>query len=239
MSRQPDGYIQIALFSAANQWKNAILFLPRKVGAAALPIMSHVPKGRSRLFTVTQSLSILVCIPLVCSLYFLSGKIAALYGPEFHDAAPIFIGVLLVAGLNSVGAGASIMIVSRGRMWIGLWTNIISSGVQLAIGYLLIPHRGAEGVLWAMALAAAVNLILTFVWMKEDFERRTIGRASAAIFTLFIFALFARQTNLPSLGASPLAGALALAICYWLLIDRTVGDGIKLWVGSWIRKTKT
>jgi O-antigen/teichoic acid export membrane protein len=237
MSRQPDGYIQVALFSAANQWKNAILFLPRKFGSAALPIMAHAPHGRSRLFTVTQSISILVCTPFVCSLYFLSSKLSALYGSEFHGAAPIFIGVLLVTGLSSVGAGASVMIVSRGRMWLGLWTNIISSSIQLTLGYMLIPSAGAEGVLWAMAIAAIANLILTFIWMKEDFESHTIERASAAILTLSIFAIVARQANLPSWPASPLAGAFALAISYWILIDRTVRNGIESWVRSRIRKT--
>ena len=230
LSQQPNGYVQVGLFAAANQWKNAILFLPRRLSSASLPIMGHLPDGASRLFSITQSLAVLVCLPVVGVLYFLSDWIASFYGQDFREAGAVFIGVMLVAGLNSVGAGVAAAIVSKGRMWLGLFTNIVTTALLVGVGLALIPRFGAEGIFWAMSLSSTVGLFLTYLLMLRDFKAGTLLRATGAICLLFAFAWVARTfPQAPVLGAT-LAGTLMLLVAYGLLIDPSLKQAIRRFI---------
>jgi O-antigen/teichoic acid export membrane protein len=225
---QPGGYLQVGIFTAANQWRNALLFVPRKFSVAALPLMAQVERGTGQLFSMTQSLSILVCMPMVCALAFLAQDLASLYGPDFVGQGGAFIGVLLVAGLSSVGAGAGAAIVSRGRMWLGLFTNVVNTAVLLGSGYLLIPAHGAEGFFMALSLATAANLLVTYALMHKIFGLVTLARAALAVALLGIVMALA-YLRVPTAGwlLAPIAGALIALVSYAALIDQRVRSSVR------------
>lgn len=225
---QPGGYLQVGIFTAVNQWRNALLFVPRKFSVAALPLMAQNERGTEQLFSMTQSLAILVCVPMVCTLAFLAQDLASLYGPEFVGQGGAFVGVLLVAGLSSVGAGAGAAIVSRGRMWLGLFTNVVNTVVLLGSGYFLIPAHGAEGIFMALSLAAAANLLVTYALMHQVFGLRTLTRAALAVVLLggvMAWAYFREPTDGWLL--APIAGALIAIVSYSFLIDQRVRSSLR------------
>jgi len=104
---EPRGYAEMGLFNAANQWFNALLFLPGILGQALLPMLSEriglndtARSGRMMMFSI--KLNAVVAGSLVGVLAVLSPFIMGLYGPTFRNAWPVLIVVLVTAVLLSV-----------------------------------------------------------------------------------------------------------------------------------------
>ena len=127
---QPNGYTQMAILSAVNQWKNIILFIPKKFVSVALPMMSNSygdgdDKSFTRIFNLTQSISILIAVPMIAFFAFFADFILDLYGDKFSDGKSVFLAMLLASGIASIGTGGGSAVQASGKMWFGLWTNII------------------------------------------------------------------------------------------------------------------
>lgn len=228
LAAQPSGVIQVGVFTAANQWRNALLFIPRKFSTAALPLMAYTDQSVQRLFSMTQSLSILACVPLVCALSFMSADLASLYGADFQPYGSAFIGVMLVAGIHSIGAGAGAAIMSRGRLWLGLLTNVIQTAVLLLAGWLLVPKHGAEGMFMALSIAPAVSLLVTYGLMRKEFGNATLVRAIAAIGLLLIMIGVAYKSGMSGVASGLVAGGISATLCYTFLIESSVRNSLNI-----------
>lgn len=228
LAAQPAGVIQVGIFTAANQWRNALLFIPRRFSVAALPLMAHIDHGARALFSMTQSLSILACVPLVCGLAFISQDIATLYGGDFQTHNHAFIGVMLVAGIHSVGAGAGAAIMSRGRLWLGLFTNVVQTLVVLLAGWWLIPQFGAEGLFMSLSIAATANLLVTYGLMRQDFGGATLMRALGAIGLILTMTGCAYATGMSGYAWGMAAGSISALVCYAFLIESSVRHSLNM-----------
>lgn len=167
---QADGYTQMGLFNAANQWFGALLFLPGVLGQAALPIMSeHSRHGdRARLRTILAfyvRLSGLVVLPLVLCGAIASPYVMAWYGPAFREAWPTLIVVLVTAGLLAVLNPVGQVIAALGRMWAGTLMNLGWAASFLLLTFLLVPW-GALGLAWARLTAYLLHAVWTLAFAR-------------------------------------------------------------------------
>ncbi|MBI5549657.1 MAG: oligosaccharide flippase family protein [Deltaproteobacteria bacterium] len=159
---QWDGLRELGLFSAANQWRNAIVFVATAIGAALLPLFSHLhDSGRSRAFLEAFWASFIL-IGVMCMAA--AGLLAALapvlmrsYGAEFASATTVLI-VLVIAG--AIAAPLSVVgnaMGGAGKMWLGFALNLAWAGALLATAYAL-RSWGALGLSLAYLLAYLVHL---------------------------------------------------------------------------------
>lgn len=129
----PSGYAQMGIYAIASQWRNAVMFLPRRFISVALPIMSAEENksdedSRCReVFELTQRLSIAIVVPLVTLLLFSSHWVVKVYGESYNDARLALMGMLLTTGITGFGAGGGADSAGKGQnvVWIRDQSNLV------------------------------------------------------------------------------------------------------------------
>lgn len=189
LANQKNGYSELGLFSAANQWRNALMFLPNILLQVALPILSSLDiqgsdSDRSqfaRTFEITQTLTLGVVLPLGILLIYFSDFVMGFYGAQFSRGVPSLIGVALTVMIMGVSAATGPAIQASGRMWIGFTVNLVWGVVMLGLVWMFAPGFGANALAYAPAAAYVVLAILTFLILRPELGKGALLRAAAAI----------------------------------------------------------
>lgn len=164
LAHQPGGYPQLGIFSAANQWRNAILYVPTLAAAAGLPILTHLWKNTSqteylRLIRLKMLLGFVTSMAVAVPVAVAAPLIMAGYGSGFSEGALVLVvlagAAVVLATLTMIGQA----LISEGRMWTGLLLNSLWAIVLLATAFRWIPTQGALGLAWANLAAFGVHLI--------------------------------------------------------------------------------
>lgn len=175
--RLPDGKNQLALYTVAIQWFQALSFLPGAAGRIVLPILSDMTarhdlvRARTLLNRTTAATS-LFAIPLALVLVFLSPWLLQMYGPAFVAGSMTFGLVITAATLSTISNPVGQMLAARNRMWVALGMNFGWATVYVGMATLLVPF-GALGVAVSLAGAYLFHLILVFSWAKWEADDRT------------------------------------------------------------------
>ncbi|CAG0939263.1 Teichuronic acid biosynthesis protein TuaB [Candidatus Brocadiaceae bacterium] len=162
---QPDGYGEMGIFSAANQWYAILLFLPGLLGQVVLPVLSEkFGQKETRQSMKTMGLAIkvnaLLVLPFVLLASIASPYIMNLYGDGFRSGWPTLVVVLLTTGLVAIQTPVGQFIAASGKMWIGFAMN---SGWALTfvVSTLLLINLGSLG----LATARVVGYIFHTIWV--------------------------------------------------------------------------
>lgn len=155
----PQGYGQMALFDAANQWRIGILFIPSTIGQIVLPMLSdyhHLEDQASFRFILKINLyvnagaALAIALPVAA----LSPWIMKSYGAGFVGGAWVLIilsASTIVSAVNNVIGQA---IVSAGKMWLGLFFNTLWAISMVVVSYICIKRGyGAIGLATAYLFA--------------------------------------------------------------------------------------
>jgi O-antigen/teichoic acid export membrane protein len=166
--RQPNGYAEMGILNATNQWFYFILFVPNLMGQASLPVLferiSQGNHGESRaLFKTLLKINGVVILPVLALAPF-SHFIMSLYGADFAAGWPTMLLCLLTAGVMAVQMPGGYMLVARGKMWEALVMNL-AWGLSLVSLNAGLVHLGSTGVALARLLAAILHLGWTFAYV--------------------------------------------------------------------------
>lgn len=149
-----DGYGQLAIFEAADQWKVIILFVPGAISQIALPILSSVFDKKKFQNTLLANVGLIAIVSTVLALLvaLLSPVIMPLYGQTFDDYTTL---ALLAASTvpSAVSNVFEMSIYSRDKMWTCFGFNIV-----WAVLTVLFAHVFLTAQMGAAALALAVLL---------------------------------------------------------------------------------
>jgi O-antigen/teichoic acid export membrane protein len=164
--RQPNGYSEMGGYNAANQWFNALMWLPYMFSNAVLPIFSERlgagdKKGTIRVLRTSVKVNAMTAFPLVAIGCILSPYIMMSYGPGFRSSWPTLIAVLIAAGLLSLDIPAGELITASGRMWVCFASNIGWALVYLAATALLL-RWGSLGLASSRMLAYFAHVVWSF-----------------------------------------------------------------------------
>jgi O-antigen/teichoic acid export membrane protein len=165
---QPNGYAEMGVFNAANQWFNALMFLPGVLGQAVLPMLSerlgYDDKVRSnRILTSSIKLNAVVVFPMVLMGCLFSPFIMSIYGAGFRDAWPTLAVALLTAGLLAVQAPVGAVVQASGRMWLAASMNL-GWGFAFFISTLLLVRYGSVGLSTARGIAYILHSLWVFLF---------------------------------------------------------------------------
>lgn len=163
---QPGGYGQMGIFNAANQWFNALLFLPGILGEAALPVLSERLRNgdgakSAAVLSLYIKLNLIVVAPLVLGGALVSPYIMALYGAGFAGAWPTLVVVLATAGILAALTPVAQIIAASGRMWMGSLMNLGWAVCFVSLTWLFVD-AGALGLATARLSAYILHSLWTF-----------------------------------------------------------------------------
>ena len=169
MVNTPGGYAQMGLFSAADRWRTAILFLPAALGAVTLPVLANLRgeaafhKYSSVLWTNIR-LNVFLSFAVAAPVAMLAPWIMASYGSGFREGT----WVLVVLCATSVASAAySILgqaLVSRGLVWKMFAFNSGWSILLLSAEWCLREH-GALGLAQAYFVADMLRLTVALIYV--------------------------------------------------------------------------
>ena len=163
---QPGGYAEMAIFSAANQWFSALLFLPGVVTTALLPMFcdfaSQGDKSQvERSLTASTKIIALVLVPMSLLAIIASPLIMRLYGPEYSQGWPVLVVIVLAAMAAAILNLYGNLLAAFNRMWTNLTTNIVWAIVYLAASSILLHYQfGALALAYGILLAYSTKALM-------------------------------------------------------------------------------
>lgn len=168
LARQPNGFFELGAFSAANHYRNALLYLPGLLGQVLLPLLSerNASHGSAAVTSTLRSvvrLNALVSGLAVAVVAALSPGLMALYGSGFRASWPVLVVLLGATYLQIVQAPLIKYIEATGRMWANLAMNAVW-GTMVILSTSLLISRGALGLSLAQFAAFFVFTILLFAY---------------------------------------------------------------------------
>ncbi len=162
---QPEGYGEMGIFSAANQWYAVLLFLPGLLGSVVLPVFSErlgqrQIKQSMRTLSLAIKTNALLVLPIVLLASIASPYIMNLYGEDFRSGWPTLVVVLLTAGLLAVQTPVGQIIAASGKMWIGFAMNF-GWALTFIVSTLLLLDLGSLG----LATARIIGYVFHATWV--------------------------------------------------------------------------
>jgi O-antigen/teichoic acid export membrane protein len=155
--RQPQGYEALALFVAADKWRQIVLFVPTSLSSIMLPLLSRAygsddTEHYRNLFRF--NVVICLCVLLVPSiiLVVLPGPAMSLFGRGFDEGktALLILSVSSIAVLLNNVLGH--VLVSAGRIWRRFFLDVVLAMLMGIAAYYLIPAYRHNGLALANVL---------------------------------------------------------------------------------------
>ena len=120
---QPNGFAEMGLFNAANQFRMLIMFLPNVIGMVTVPLLSEIHgQNNQEIFARAVNLNLRAiwsfALPMGFITIGLSSWLMALYGEKFQGGPPILAIMASVAILN-LASGTSRSSFNRVRQDLG------------------------------------------------------------------------------------------------------------------------
>ncbi len=160
--KQPGGFAEMGAFSAANQWRTLILFLPAILERTMLPILADLDSRRDHVsyrrtvhthLLLSFGAATLLATPLAIG----APLIMKLYGEEFVSSWPVLPLLSGATVIASASFAVGTVMISRGAMWLGLAVNSLW-GISLIISAaLLTPSHGGVGLGLSFLIAYGIQ----------------------------------------------------------------------------------
>ena len=173
-----NGYSEMGVFNAANQWFSVLLFLPGILGQAVFPMFAecHARGDRAnsiRIVLTSVGANLLVVVPMIVLASLASPWIMRCYGAAFQDQWPTLTVVLITGGLTALLVPASAIFAVSGRMWIGAFTSFGWALAFIGLTVCLVQH-GALGLASARLGAYGIHAVwtagLAYYIVRKDFS---------------------------------------------------------------------
>jgi O-antigen/teichoic acid export membrane protein len=163
---QPNGYAEMGIFNAANQWRNALLYIPGVLTMPAITLMSNAiglnqVSITQKVYIKTTLLNGIILLPAVILLSLWSPQIMSAYGSGFSSGWSVMILMLVVTLLLGIMNPTGNLITATGKMWLGFLMNSGWAIVLILSTYYLV-HLGAKGLALAYLIAYGVHTSWTF-----------------------------------------------------------------------------
>jgi O-antigen/teichoic acid export membrane protein len=174
---QPNGYAEMGLYSAANQWRIAILFLPGMLGRVLLPLLSSLHEESStqkfkKVLVFNLLLNIGIALIVVCPLLLFASFIMDLYGPGFEQGANVLRILSFSCVLVTINSVVGQAIISKSKMWTGLTFNALWGIVLLVSTYMFLRNGyGALGLAYSTLIAYAFHTCWQGIYFVLAFRR--------------------------------------------------------------------
>jgi O-antigen/teichoic acid export membrane protein len=171
LTRQPHGFTELAVVSAANQWKSAILFIPSSLGVALLPILSnlkseaHTDKFRKlaqRAILGTAVLGLLVAFSIALS----AKLILAAYGRGFLDGQIAFSIIVCASALIAVNNQSSKVLAGMDQMWLNTAFDTIWAVTYLLLALTFVPRFHSYGLAISLLMSVALQSMCQLYYLR-------------------------------------------------------------------------
>lgn len=168
---QSNGYNEMAIFEAANQWRTIILFIPAALSQIVLPLLScsiYNQRTFNRILklNVIINFSISLLMAIIVSLF--AGIIMKTYGKSFIEGRDVLIILTFSTVLISINNVIGQAIAGKGQMWMGFILNLIWSITLLVSAYFFLKFGyGAKGLALGFLISYILHTFMTAIFVTK------------------------------------------------------------------------
>lgn len=214
---QPNGYAELGLFNAANQWRQLIIFIPQILSTVMLPMLSeafgdHKKESFMQALRVNLVITWVISLPMTTLIIAIRNPLSELFGKNFAGMEILIIILMTTAFLNILNAVIGTALAGSGRMWLGTMMNLLWAIVLILSAYSLVPLYGGLGLACAYLIAYCLHTCWVMVYADMYLAHRLI-RAEKEL--IIITAL----TILPTMTLAYLNALNMTSIVFILLIS--------------------
>jgi O-antigen/teichoic acid export membrane protein len=165
------GYAEMGIFSAADRWRTAILFLPSLLGGVTLPMLARLraesaTERYNNLLWTNIKLSALASAAVAAPIAFLAPWIMARFGDGFAEGAWVLVTLCITAVAFAAYWIVGQSLVSRGHVWTMFLFNLGWATTLLTSEWFLRGY-GAQGLATAYLLADIARLMAALVYANR------------------------------------------------------------------------
>jgi O-antigen/teichoic acid export membrane protein len=174
MTATDNGYFELGIFNAANQWRNVLIFLPTAVGSVILPLIV-ANKGNDRLERINILFGWMIVNCFAIPILAAPELIAWLYGGEYIGQAfdVSLLIIVLTCCILSYKEGIARNLISSNLMWWGFLSNALWGTIFLGLLW-FIRDWGAIGLATAYLIAYSIT---TMVFVPFYIRRGVVHRS--------------------------------------------------------------
>jgi O-antigen/teichoic acid export membrane protein len=160
-----NGKFELGVFSAADQFRLIILFLPNAIGNVLLPMLSksHGEANKDEFERgVGMNIQLIYRLAMPAALFGIATAIplATVFGPEFAVARDVIPIVMLAVFVYSMNQAVRQAFTATAKVWVNCFMHLIWAIVFVVGCYYLIPKWGAIGFAWVHVIADGILLLL-------------------------------------------------------------------------------
>lgn len=223
LANQNGGYIELGLYNVGFQWRSILIYLSSALLQVTLPLITNEYSKKSdqnskKLLVITQLLLNLLLIPISIFIMFFSQTIVKIYGKEYLNA-DVVISILIVSVLiQNLGSITGPLIQAKGKMWLGLFINLIWGGTLLVVVSIFVKELGAIALAFSYVVAYLVLNIVSYIYLKRYLPKNIV--ISNFIMELFVLCLLGLYVLLPNTARisfaliGPIIGLLVIYFVY-------------------------
>jgi O-antigen/teichoic acid export membrane protein len=165
LTRQTDGLTQMAIFSAGNNFRSFILFVPGLVSYVASPILCNLmgkkkQSSYSRLFWINIAASATASIAVAVALILAAPYILALFGKGFREGDSVAMVIIVMTVVEVMANAFYRSLFAHGKLWWQVQVIICWSVALGAVTYSTVGDYGAVGLAYAYLIAHLISLSL-------------------------------------------------------------------------------
>lgn len=165
----PGGHGEMALYAAANNLRNLILFVPGVIHSAGTSLLNNTRRSANgasykSLFWMNLRATGGAAIIGAVVVSAFGVKLLSLYGHSFEAGYGALVLLLCGAVFDAVGLGIYQLIQIQERMWLSLFAVALPRDLLLiSLAYLLVPQYGAYGLAGAFSGSSLLALLATVI----------------------------------------------------------------------------
>ncbi|MBF0329905.1 MAG: oligosaccharide flippase family protein [Nitrospirae bacterium] len=218
----PNGYGELGIYNATNQFRLMIMMVPVMLGRVLLPFLTEEYSKRNMMtfgYAIEESnlATIILILPTSVLFFFLGDKIMALFGKDFTAGWIVLVGMVAGTAISAIGSVIGSAIVATGNMWAGVMQNCLWAFVYMTIVLLKYKSQGAEALSDAFMCAHFVLLFSSIIFLKTKnlITNILFNNVASAVLIIIITSLMAQWMQ-PELrmGVAVPAFIIVIIICY-------------------------
>ena len=231
---RPNGYAEMGLYNAANQFRMLILFVPNIIGMVTIPLLTEIYGGDNpEIFVQALSANIRTLWSLALPLGFLaigfSSWLTSLFGTQFHGVRKVLALIVCFSIVFVVKTTVGQALIASGKMWIAFLLTIGWSLIFLPMAAYWSGSSGAAGLSLAYFISCFCLILASLIYLGFKFGWLGVRYAPALVLlTCIVFLLASNLERLPEavvVGVS-LAFACITAVWGWRIMPMQGKDKI-------------
>ncbi len=186
LARQPDGFSQLALYTAAFSVRSLVFFLPSLVNRVSMSLLNNQKglqdwEGYRRVFRTNVVITGATVVVAALGVALVGVRVLAFFGRDFRVASPVLLVLLVAVVLEGVMASMYQIVQAESRMWSSLFFIALPRDVLIVcLSYLLSPRLGAVGLAAAYAAGWMVACLMTGLLVARMEPRARSSRVALA-----------------------------------------------------------